>query len=188
MRVIAFYTKDTPYEKEAEIWQESFKTCKTAIYVMENQKSWEENCALKSTVLLRALEDYEDDLLYVDIDARLMRPLPVDTLGELPGLCFWNRWSDGVRELCSGTIYLPNNDSSKVLLETWNRYQKYNPKVWDQKVLQHVVETKDFPYIELDHDWISISGHIQRENPIIHHTQASRRLKKIVNTDNRLLQ
>ena len=186
MRIISFYTKNTPYEKEADEWQDSFKKASTALYVMEPQGSWERNCALKSVVLQRAFEDYNDDLLYVDIDSRLNRPFdPI--VEDKVGLAWYDR-IDGIRELLSGTIYIPNNDNGKNLIDLWVRYQAVNPKVWDQKVLQHIVATKEIEHFELGKEWISVDGHIMVDNPIIHHTQASRRLRRKVNHTGRILQ
>lgn len=181
MRVIAFYTKDTPYEKEADIWFDSFKTCKTACYVMHSQGSWEQNCAMKSAVLLKAFEDYNDDLLYTDIDARLCRPLESIPEPDLPGLCWWNpRWAPHTRELLSGTIYIPHNDAGLSLLQKWHAFQVKNPTMWDQKALQRVVEAENIEHQILSWDWISVDRHIVVDDPIIHHTQASRRLKNLV--------
>ena len=182
MRVIAFYTKDTPYEKEAERWMDSFKTCKTACYIMHNQGSWEKNCGMKSEVLLKAFEDYNEPLLYTDIDAILCRPLEDIPIPDLPGLCWWNpTWAPHLRELCSGTIYIPHNDAGLEMLQKWNAFQKKHPTMWDQRALQYVVERDDIPHQILSWNWISIDTHIKPENPIIHHTQASRRLKRVIN-------
>lgn len=180
MRVVAFYTVDTPYEAEAEVWKESFKTCNTALFPVQSTGAWETNCALKPQCILAALDKFPNEhILYVDIDSRLMRPLVPVPNPHVPGLCWWNaRYQNFKRELCSGTIYIPNNRAGRDLVNLWIEYQKANPKVWDQKVLQHVVETKEIPHDTLGYEWISIDGHIKPENPIIHHTQASRRHKK----------
>jgi len=182
VRVVAFYTKDTEYEKEAEIWKDSFSSCKTALFPLENKGSWELNCAMKSQVLLSALLNFEDPILYVDIDARLCRPLEEIPDPTLPGFCFLNyKTGDWDRQLASGTIYLPQTTTSfKILLE-WGNIQEANPEVWDQVTLQHVIESNKHQYQILPKDWLGVSRHQELPNPIIYHTQASRRLKETIN-------
>lgn len=182
MRVVAFYTKDTKYEEEAEIWKESFKSCNTLLFPIKNEGSWELNCGKKPSVLLEALHSLNEPILYVDIDARLMRDLEEIPEPELPGFCFLNykagAWD---RQLASGTIYLPQTTNSfKILLE-WINIQEANPEVWDQKTLQHVIESNKYEYQILPKDWLGVSRHQELPNPIIYHTQASRWLKATVN-------
>lgn len=189
MRVISYFTKNTPYENEVDEWLNSFKHCKTAVFSMENQESWEKNCALKCLVIKKALEDYKDNLLFVDIDARCMREFEELPQENLPGLSWWQPPYPGMsEELLSGTIFIPNNDAGKYLVNTWISYQKANPKIWDQYVLQHVVQNKNIPHFRLNHIWIAVNGHIEIENPIIYHHQKSRKYKTLVNLNNQLIQ
>jgi hypothetical protein len=180
MRVIAFYTKDTEYEKLVPAWEESFKSCKTKIYPIENLGSWEENCAMKPKVLLEALLEFDDHLLYVDIDAELCRPLPFIPVPNVPGFSFLDKFKPKPfnRQLASGTIYLPQTvPTYKIVLE-WLHFQQANPKMWDQMSLQHIVENMMHSYQVLPPEWCGISIHQELEDPIIYHNQASRRLKK----------
>lgn len=184
MRVVCFYTKDTPYEAEAELWAESWKSVNTCQYVMYPQTTWVANCALKPIVIQRALEDYDTDILYVDVDSRLVgHPLWEYFEGrDTPGFAWLGK------ELLSGTIYLPNNDKTKKLVDLWADTQRANPGKWDQKVLQHIVMSKRVEHFELDHDWINVDGHIKTKTAIINHEQASRRYKEVVSANNRILQ
>lgn len=183
MRVIAFFTKDTGYEEEANIWKESFKSCDTKIYVVESRGSWEENCGIKPEILLTALQEFEEPILYVDIDARLKRPLECIEHPDLPGFCFLDKVKIAPynRQLCSGTMYFPQTTSSFKIIIDWINLQKKNTKVWDQLVLQHIIESNKYKYQTLPTEWLGISRHNELENPIIYHTQASRRLKKEIN-------
>lgn len=196
MRVVAFYTKDTVYEQEAAIWDKSFESCDTLVYPVDSRGSWELNCGIKSEVLITALLESDEPILYVDIDARLCRPLEAIPNPELPGFCF----IDGEthcktfnRQLGSGTIYLPQTVNSFRILLAWNKLQKENPKTWDQITLQHIVESNLFGYQVLPSEWLGIAnkGRTEQEqqkyagcikhNAIIYHTQASRRFKKVIN-------
>jgi hypothetical protein len=182
MRVVAFYTKDTKYEEEAEIWKESFKSCNTLLFPIKNEGSWELNCGKKSSVLLEALHSLNEPILYVDIDARLMRDLEEIPEPELPGFCFLNKnkVKNYGRELASGTIYFPQTVASFKILIEWTALQKRFPTVWDQKTLQDVVESNKYNYQILPPEWLGVSRHAELANPIIYHTQASRRLKSTI--------
>lgn len=179
MIVLAFYTEGTPYENEAKSWEESYSSCEFFIVRTPSTGSWETNCALKPKILQSALKQLKDDILYVDIDSRLLRPLPPIKHPEVPGLCWWNAYFNNYeRELLSGTIYIPNNEAGVTLLDLWVEEQARTPEVWDQKTLQKVVETNKIPHDTLGYEWISVADRIEVENPIIHHTQASRKYKK----------
>lgn len=192
MRVVAFYTKDTVYEQEADIWAKSFESCDTLIYPVDSRGSWELNCGIKSEVLITALLESDEPILYVDIDARLRRPLEAIPNPGLPGFCFQKHTTNCKtfnRRLCSGTIYLPQTADSFRILLAWNKLQKENPKTWDQVTLQHIVESNMYGYQVLPSKWLGIAGKGRTEQEqgcikhkaIIHHTQASRRFKGIIN-------
>jgi len=183
MQVIAFYTKDTSYKLEAEKWKESFKSCQYKIYEVENKGSWELNCALKSKVLLSALREFNDSILYVDIDAVLKRPLEAVENPNLPGFCFLEsvKVASFNRQLASGTIYLPQTTESFKLVLDWIEFQEKNPTMWDQISLQHIVESNKYKYQILPDKWLGISKIAEVKDCIIYHTQASRRLKKEIN-------
>lgn len=181
MRIIAFYTVNTPYEEEARIWQESFKDENYHVFSVESRGSWEENCAIKPEIIRQAFELFpKEDILYVDIDGRRKNPIPPSVPNpHVPGICFWNqRWNFNVRELLSSTLYIPNNPLGKKMVDLWINYQLQNPKIWDQKVLQHVVEKHEIPHDVLGYEWISMDKHINPPFAYIHHEQASRRHKR----------
>ena len=178
MKIVAFYTVNTPYEKEAEEFKESFKGEDYHIYEVVNKGSWELNCAQKSECLYTALNDFKEDILYLDIDARKCREIP-QIKSDIPGFCIWRRpWkgSDDI-ELLSGTIFFPNNNLSRQVVSDWMAVQKSSPSTWDQKTLQSI-HTK-YAHFQMDLEWVYIEKFMKQvKNPIILHTQASRRLKK----------
>ena len=97
--------------------------------------------------------------------------------------CFLNQYKVPPfdRQLASGTIYFPQSVLSYKILLEWIALQKKNPTVWDQVTLQHVVESDKYEYQILPPEWLGVDRHAELENPIIFHTQASRRLKSTVN-------
>ena len=192
IKVVGFYTKDTVYEEEAK------KLVKTLdkfsipyyLYPIENEGKWVLNCAQKPIILRQALDDFIDDILYLDVDARVVRRPEFEQLDmSSPGYCVWsNPYTKNPGELASGTIYFPNNKISRAVLDDWISMQEKYPKMWDQRVLETIY--KKYPYSLLHHDWINIqqdngtivkgkiTKFIETENPIILHTQASRTSKK----------
>ena len=174
MRIISFYTIDTPYEQEAEALVKTLKEfdLEYHIYSVKSKGNWALNCAQKSTVLKQALEDFDDDILYVDADARVLRRPELQD--DLPGFCIWNNMRKQV-ELMSGTIYFPNNSISRNIIDDWIEAQTHKPQEWDQKVLQSVIDP--YEYIVLSLEWCYIEKFMQIQDPIILHTQASRRLR-----------
>jgi len=69
-------------------------------------------------------------------------------------------------------------------MQAWQLEQANLPEVWDQKVLQLVLDNKDngFSYERLPHEYCHLFDdriHLI-DNPVIVQNQASRRLKKLV--------
>lgn len=182
MRIVAFYTVDTPYEQEAEELKKLLNkySLKYKFYPVDNKKRWELNCAQKSTVLLQALSEIDDDILYLDVDARPQRQLPIEELPkDRPGFCF----AYGPKKhLNSATIWLPNNKISLDVVKAWIKVQEKKPLEWDQRTLEEVIYC--FPGKDLRCHWAYINDKwtpLHGEEVVIKQTQASRRLKRVVN-------
>lgn len=185
MIIVSFFTRDTEYEQEARELRQTLKAhnLKYKIYPVDSKGSWEQNCAQKSTIILQALTELKDNILYLDSDARVLRPPPFEQIEkDVPGYGLV-QWPHKL-ELCSGTIYFPNNEVSKFIVKRWVEEQLKNTKEWDQRVLQRIYEETE--HFSLPLDWINIAGKsankklLGSDNPIILHTQASRRLKRLV--------
>lgn len=179
MQVVAFYSENTIYEEEAEIWKESFKSCDTILIPIKNMGGWLNNCRQKPYIISEALSLSKDSILYVDIDARLMRDLEEIPEPELPGFCFLNgiKVKQYNRQLASGTIYFPKKEISFQILSDWKRMQELWPGINDQRTLQEVIESNKYDYQILEKEWLGIDKFQELPNPIIHHTQVSRTLK-----------
>ena len=117
MIVVAFYTPE--YAGEIDNLRKSCEKfnipLKTTAYPSRN--SWEENCSMKSEFLMEMLNNYRDNLFYVDADGEFRRPPNWQELesNHLMGVVY-HQWFYGtklVNELLSGSIYLPNNDLTK---------------------------------------------------------------------------
>lgn len=180
IKIIAFYTVDTPYQKLARRFKRNMNKygLDHHIYPMENKGKWVFNCGLKPNVLFNALNDFPDhDLLYLDIDAKFLRKpkfLDFKNKQEL-GFCFWKSSPFRKNSLLSGTMFFPNNQSSRELLTEWIKVQSENPYKWDQRNLQKIV--KQYPYFTIKLKWCYIKKYMKVKNPIVLQTQASRKLK-----------
>ena len=183
MRVVAYYTENTPYEEEVPAFSESLEKFGVdyKIYPIPSNGSWVKNCGQKASVIRRAIDDTEDNILYLDIDARAVRQPPFEEIEkQIPGFCVWHGHRRGP-ELLSGTIYFPNNDLSRLVLDAWMVAQQASPNVWDQKVLQTIYQR--FDHFNLGNHWVKIFDNSKMDNgiePIFVHYQASRRNKRRV--------
>ena len=186
-RIIAYYTKNTPYEKEVESLRLSVQALglEHDIVGIPSLGKWELNCARKASFIIDELSKFPGEpLLYVDADAVfLKRPYFFETLKDKSHV-YIRKKKSGFDELISATIYLPGNSESMRLMQAWQLEQANLPEVWDQKVLQLVLDNKDngFAYERLPHEYCHLFDdriHLI-DNPVIVQNQASRRLKKLV--------
>lgn len=186
MKVVVYYTTNTPYEQEVQEFIKTAEKFETdyKVYAVSSENDWFKNCALKPKIIKRALEELQEDVLYLDSDARILRTLPLIE-SNVPGFCVWDApWRP--QELLSGTIYFPNTQLSHEIIDEWIEAQN-NPnwkEILHQRKLEKIV--KDKAHIKLDHDWVNIAGKrpgsymLKTENPIILHTQASRRHRNAI--------
>lgn len=181
--VVAFYTVNTPYEREVEQLRETCEAHGLTLITKgyEQRGSWVQNAGIKPEFLLEMMEEHKCNLLYLDADARVrQKPDFSFVTGDL-GVHYRHG-----RELLSGTMFLRYNKFTLLMLREWVCMQRNSPSKWDQRVLQAVliqlrkskmVEVTDLPpsYTQI-FDRMSHHG-----DPIIEHMQASRRYKKAMN-------
>lgn len=185
MKFIGFYTKDTPYKQEAEQLAKQLNKYNLdySIFEIESDKTWVRNCAKKPSIIKYALDRFNEDIFYIDVDARFLREPQLDELNSsIPMIANWITPFRGRQfEILSGSIFFPNNDLSKRIVTEWENLQKPKMNVWDQKVLQLVIEQNNYEYESLPLKWCWIKEYMKDvEDPIIWHTQASRRLRKTI--------
>lgn len=178
INIISYYTKDTPYEDLSHKFEENMREYNLSYYLypVDNLGKWELNCAQKSIIIKSALAGFpEYDILYIDIDAIVMRQPPFETIHRnLPGICF-----AGAKTLASGTIFFPNNKASMDLVDRWITKQKEEPMEWDQRVLYKVLKMGE--YYRMSDIWCSIKDIQEVPNAVIFHTQKSREFKSVIN-------
>jgi hypothetical protein len=185
MKVVSFYTKDTPYAEEVQNLIESCEKYKVnySIEEVENLGKWEWNCGQKPKIIQNALKNFpNENLFYVDADAVFKREPNWSHFEDLQYPAFaWFKWQSAegeVTELLSGSIYIPNNEFSDLMIRAWCALQEQNKEMWDQRVLQHLVTKHDLPSYQLPLEWCKVADYMKSvDNPYIEHYQASRRFK-----------
>lgn len=141
---------------------------------------WTRNCAMKPAFIRDRMLQYPGrPIVWLDADARVRRR-PV-LFEQLDGVDFAAHWRGGC-ELLSGTMYFGPTPASRALVVAWCEHQLRTPDVWDQRVLQRVIEsgaveglvTRKLPAA---YTAIFDAGMCPEEDRVISHHQASRRLK-----------
>jgi hypothetical protein len=198
MRIVSFYTLETPYAAEADTLRASLDALGITHYSITgcpNRGSWDLNTKWKPMVILKALNDSDDDVLYVDADATF-HAVPdlsfcagVDLAAHLMDKAFWGQDTSKRRySLMSGTLYVGNTDRARELMLLWAAENKLEPKRWDQQTLETVLKydpmngsitRKDVAFANLPCQYCAIDKTMHGiDDAVIRHHQASRRLKR----------
>ncbi len=180
--IVSFFTQRTPYELEVNKLKASLKKFGLPSWIsgVPNLGSWEKNCQYKAVYIRKAMDKFEEDIVWVDADA-VFQKTPV-LFDELTCDIAYH-YLDFRKELLSGTLYIKNNDKMRETVDRWIALNKTNNE-WDQKNLQHVVENdKSLDRYILPEAYCKIDRHrVQQEkNPVITHYQASRRFRRGIN-------
>jgi len=199
MRVIAYYTTGTPYADEVDAFAESCReylppSWPVSIVPINSRGTWRKNTAAKPEILLQTIEACrgDDRFLYLDIDARVRRPIGPFFDGQPDAGKHYVApiradMATGFRgdELLSGTIYFERNARTLAVMERWRQLCHDEYKTWDQRHLaQAVAEADSLRFARLPVELCFIFDISRRENPgiepAIEHLQASRRYKKLI--------
>lgn len=179
-RVIAFFTRGTPYEEEVKNLENSLIKFQIPydIQGVENRGSWVVNCAIKPEFIMEMLLKYpNEDLLYLDADAVVVKPLVIPEV-KFIGIHLYRG-----REILSGTIFLKNCNETRTLIEVWKNRQSQAKGIWDQKVLQQIIKETDFPMTNIPLGYVKMLGRDNKlKDVFIEQNQASRRFKNLVNS------
>jgi hypothetical protein len=163
--------------------------------------TWASATSKKAGLVLQTLTEsleYPDSwVMYLDADARFIKPPPFRTLLEGAGV-------DGLNvlahlfphprkgpELLTGTLFFRSCPAAQGILYDWAERCENNTGVWDQRHLENVLGTRSdlAPLVgNLGYQWCWIDGGKQPDlseqvfgprpaDVCIVHTQASRRLK-----------
>jgi hypothetical protein len=192
--IVGYYTKNTPYEAEA---QKLITSCnklglRHSIMGVDNLGSWQANTRFKAKFMLDMLINNPSmRLLYVDVDA-VMHRMPNLFINYSADIAV--RFQDFTyrkNECLSGTIYMENNLKTRKLCELWlneNVSEGPNAKTFEQwnlgKIIEKMAVSDGLVCKNLPPEYTFIFDSMRKiypnAVPVIEHFQASRKYKKSV--------
>lgn len=196
MIFISFYTDFTPYK---EVCESYFKPSvekwdlKHHIYVVKDRGSWNSNTRYKAKLILKALNKYKEDVVFLDSDAEIVKypkllfniPREYDiALHFLDWMKMWrNQDGHSQRELLSGTMFIRYSEKNIKLVKQWIQKDDISKETKEQKNFEQLVLNNpryniyDLPasYCAIKKRDGSISEYVRTPH-IIHH-QASRKFR-----------
>jgi hypothetical protein len=203
MLIVAYYTKDTPYKAEAEQLAANLDDLGIPHRIQEvpNLGSWQANTQYKSRFIADILATSLDQssFVYLDVDAAILScPTLLYKLPSMDVDIAAARF--GGVELLSGTVYFGCTQKTDEVVDGWIRLcekypksfpagvVKYHPRggaAWDQRMLSVAIDrTAGVRFHELPPEYCYIHDLSAKRypdvKPIILHTAASRRYKKII--------
>ena len=196
--VCSYYTFDTPYQQVAhECLMPSLFEAKIPADVrgVQSLGSWGKNTSYKPTFIKRMLTLHPDkNVVFLDADAQVM--LYPELFGEIPEEFniavhildkdrWYNRKNGGEQELLSGTLFVRNCEASHKILDRWIHLCAVKHLMWEQKILQEVIDEMGIPIYELPISYCYIrtmpdgsDPHVKCEKPVVVHHQCSRLYKR----------
>lgn len=201
--IVAYFTKETGYEKEAEKLVNSIKKINNEsgfadyeVVGITNLGDWNKNTHHKPVFIKKMLDKYEKcNIVYVDADAQILNyPKFFDNL-DCDFACHFRKKKSQKHldqpvgyivpeyELLSGTLYFANNDKSRLLISNWEKRCNQDRLTFDQRLLHQslknvadkiLIRIKDLPP-----EYCKIKGQMSIEDSeaVILHNQASKKLK-----------
>lgn len=194
--IFSFYTISTPYSREIQNLQKDCKNLSIPFMKVGTQPTgkWVENTMLKPSLILKAMDKCKTEVLvWVDADARIKSyPTFFDEL-EKEKIDFSVFQMGSQSRITSGTIFMRVCPKIRTLLEAWAWMCKTSKeRLGDQHELRKVIKRGAYKQIGLkykalpysycfifDDSLRNLSPSISplEGDPVILHTQASRRYK-----------
>lgn len=195
---ISYYTKNSPYEKVMNTYLlPSLKKFNLSydIDTIKDFGTWQRNTSYKAQFVLQKLLQHKKTVVFIDCDATieqypsLFAQIPPEYDIAVHYQDWWKQWKNdnrGIRfDLLSGTIMFRYNIRVLNIVRQWVERTKTS-SAWEQKILQELTEhDRDLIKIYklpveyctvIMHDK-SIPKYIKKDDVVILHHQASRRLK-----------
>lgn len=139
--VVAYHTNDFLYTNEAKRLYASASRLNIPINitVIETQGDWIKNTSFKSAFLQNKRFELRGPILYVDVDAVFHRS-PLEYLSNIDcDIAVCRDLEDD--HLLSGTLFLQDTKRANMLMNEWSKQCRLRPDVWDQKVLQDILDS-----------------------------------------------
>ena len=194
---ISGYTTNTLYEKQInEVLIPSFKKLNLKYWIkpFESLGKWQKNSSNKINIIIEALNTFSEDIVWIDADACIWQyPSLLFEISEDLGfhILSWDKHFGGRSnrlELLDGTLFVRNNDKTKLLLEELklnmaNITSSHRPVL--EKLLTKHPEITCFN-LPWAYCYISTCPHGKThhpiDNPVVEHYQLSRVARKIINS------
>ncbi len=194
---ISYYTTATPYQKVMEKYLlPSLKRFDLShdIEAVEDFGNWQRNTSYKAQFVLNMLLKHRKTVVFIDADATIEKypSLFAQIPPEFDIAChyqdWWLQWRGqkgrSKLDLLSGTIMFRYNERVLNLVRKWVERTRPSTK-WEQVILQKLTEeNKDTKIYKLPVEYCTVIMHdksipkyIKKEDVVILHHQASRKLK-----------
>jgi hypothetical protein len=152
--IVAFYTRDSFYEREAERMSASAVRLGLSVAAtpVDSAGSWVRNASRKAEFLFNERRTRHGPLLYVDVDAVFHRD-PWPALEEYMGDVAVH-YDTRVKKLIAATILINDTPAALRLMEMWKDRCNANPEIWDQVVLEQIIAedaASDTPQFDVRH-------------------------------------
>ncbi len=203
MRIVTFYTPQ--YAGEVEAWYESVDGLpwKSEASSYACRGSWRANVGVKPDFLLEILEDFQERILFIDIDGRVRGELPrfrnEDWLQHHDFAAYFIPHDEMTAEhrpggrkttndgIASGTMYVNYTPAAIDFLKLWQKREKKREHLYGQIVLGetwHFDRPAELVTARLPQRYCKVFDARWKKNetgPVeIEHLQASRRLRRKV--------
>lgn len=187
--VVGYYTRNTLYEDMAKVFVESLKKFNIVYHIqaIEDLGDWHLNTSYKPTFLREMLDTFDQDIVYVDVDAEFFRyPYLFNEINYNIAVHYFNKELHRTvnkrsrvtgYEVLSGTVFLKNCEATKLIVENWERECKKFPYTWDQVSLAKVIGTDFYNLPEEYCTIFDVMSHVRL--PVIKHYQASRVMRRM---------
>lgn len=193
--IITSYFTEGFYEKVAE--EHLIRSCRRLglphyIVKVKSKGDWIQNTNIKAVFVRDMMRKFPDrDIVFLDVDAEVKEyPSLFDQIEGYDMACHYldfGRWYNvrekmGVKELLSGTLLFKHTPKAEEVISAWISGLG---RIWEQKVLQSVVESLKPRVYELPLEYCYISSlpngqepYIKVERPVIVHHQKSREIRR----------
>jgi hypothetical protein len=181
--IVAFFTRDSLYEKEAQRLIRSAELLNLPIHAVavDSAGSWVRNAGLKPGVLVNLRRELRGPLLYLDVDAVIHRNPWPDLLSAYADADM-AVYYDKDDQLISATILICDTDAAMDALNIWESGCKAEPEKWDQMVLQEIIASNAVAirssHLPVAYCWIFDSEGNEGDEVFIEQLQASREVNK----------
>ena len=192
VKVISFYTLNTPYEQEIVHLQHSCADFNIPIEIegLESRGSWEKNVALKPKCILNKLKTSKTPILWVDADgAFLQKPDFSQFEGVDFSIRFMQVFQDNPKHaINAATIFINQTSEAHQLVEKWvtqcemlSNREECPPSVDQISLYNVLLENKTAKVLPLPVSYCKIfdmdTFFVNDDQVVIEQRQASRQLR-----------